>query len=183
MPARGCQCRGSGPHSGGPDQRTRVTFQLAAGTTPACRSEPYITLACLAVVRECEQDPHGCVAVESAEIGTSGWFPDEPLHSPNSRRISSCGMPGAGSARAASMRASISGSKGASVREIRNSRYRNAAAVSASGNRSTKLCRCSLLLIRSCPYPNHATISTRRRLGCHRPPLSMRPFGRACIME
>src|SRR5450432_1498306 len=74
----------------------------------------YISFADLAIPCQGKQDAHCGLAVDAAEIITGGWLPDKLLHKPYSRRISSCGMPREGFARAASMRASISGSTGAS---------------------------------------------------------------------
>src|SRR6185295_5577314 len=68
----------------------------------------HVTFAGLTVPRESNEDSHRCVAVETPQIGTRRWLPDE-LQSPNSLRTSSCAIPADGSARASSMRANISG--------------------------------------------------------------------------
>src|ERR1035441_8457149 len=106
--------------------------------------EPFdVTLACLSIVRQCKQDAHGSLAVDAAQIGRRGGLPDELFHKPNSRMTASCGMPAEGLARALSIRVSISGSTGASWLN-RNSRNRNAAAISDTGSWSTKWCSCCL---------------------------------------
>jgi len=73
----------------------------------------HVTFAGLTVPRKRNEDSHRCVAVETPQIGTRRWLPDE-LQSPNSLRTSSCAIPADGWARASSMRANISESTEAS---------------------------------------------------------------------
>jgi hypothetical protein len=130
-PRRGCQCRGPERYRKNPDQRR---FALA---DPEALKPFAIGRMRMAVSRY-------------KRIRPRGWFLNlnRLPHTPNSRRISSCGIPGDGWARAASMRANISGSTGCSSCAIRNSRYRAAGVTSDSGRRLTSSC--------SCPFAHRA---------------------------
>jgi hypothetical protein len=90
--------------------------------TVAIREHLDVSFACVAIARESEQNSHGGFSVQVAQVGACCRFPEELLHAPNSRSISSWGMPGPGCERAASMRYSISASMGASSCARRNSK-------------------------------------------------------------